>query len=241
MQYERQDDKPQPPPPYLRLVKVAPSHDWPSNDHDLASRDDRHRRPIRTGFMLDIMDYGARPPRARQRAQERLVAIVHDILADLGVRPSDTDLQGTGDGILLFLPCELDVQRTLPVLLHSAAIHLAEDNEEFQDRIRIRMAVDIGQVGLTQLGFSGSTATRLSRLLDSEPLRDRLHDHPGDALAVIVSDRLHSFVIAEDVPALPPTQFTCVPIEVKEFSGTAWLWTIGPNTPASPQRALPRC
>jgi hypothetical protein len=203
-----------------------PPHHWPNNDQDLVPRDDRHSRPIRTGFMLDVKDYGARPARAKKRAQERVTAIILDILEDLNVRLSDTDQQGTGDGVLLFLPSELDVQRALPVLLHSAAIHLAEDNEEFQDRLQLRMAVDIGPVGLSQLGFSGSTATSLGRLLDSEPLRGRLLDHPGDALAVIVSDRLHSFVIAEDVPSLPPAQFTRVSVNVKEFSSTAWLWTM---------------
>lgn len=225
MHHQRQDIRPRLRPPHLNLVETMPRHDWPADDQDLVLRDDRHNRPIRTGFMMDIKDYGARPPRAKKRAQERVAAIIHNILDDLNVRLSDTDQQGTGDGVLLFLPSELDVQRALPVLLHSAAVHLAEDNEEFQDRIRIRMAVDIGPVGLTPLGFSGSTATRLGRLLESEPLYGRLLDHPGDALAVIVSDRLHSFVIAEDVAALPPAQFTCVSVKVKEFSSTAWLWT----------------
>jgi hypothetical protein len=241
MRHQRHDDEPQPPPPSLRLVEVVPPRHWPSDDQDLLSRGGRHSRPIRTGFMLDVVGYGARPPRARQRAQERVAAIIHNILGDLDVRLSDTDLQGTGDGVLLFLPSELDVQRTLPVLLHSAAVHLAEDNEEFHDRIRIRMAVDIGPVGLTQLGFSGATATRLGRLLDSEPLRGMLLDHPDDALAVIVSDRLHSFVVAEGVPALPPAQFTRVAIKVKEFSGTAWLWTTRPDTSDSSPRALTSC
>jgi hypothetical protein len=177
------------------------------------------------GFMLDIADYGGRTTRAKERVQERLAALIRQVLDDLDVQPPATDGQGTGDGMLLFLPSELDVQRALPVLLHSTAAHLTVDNKEFQDQLRLRMAVDIGPVRSTQLGFSGATATNLGRLLDSKPLRERLINHPNHDLAVIVSDRLHSFVIAEDVPALPPTQFKRVSTQIKEITNTPWLWT----------------
>jgi hypothetical protein len=177
------------------------------------------------GFVLDIADYGGRTTRAKERVQERLAALIRLALDDLDVRPSDADWQGTGDGALLFLPSQLDVQHALPALLHSTAAHLASNNEEFQDQLRLRMAVDVGPVGLAQLGFGGATATNLGRLLDSGPLRTWLVDHPSHDLAVIVSDCLHSFVVAEDVPQLPPAQFNRVFIQIKEFASTAWLWT----------------
>jgi hypothetical protein len=78
------------------------------------------------------------------------------------------------------------------------------------------MAVDIGPVGLGHLGFNGAVATNLGRMVNSKPPRRWLVDHPRHHTAVIISDRLHSFVVAENVPALPPTHFRRVPVPVKE-------------------------
>jgi hypothetical protein len=199
---------------------------------DTRDRQDRTIHLIRMGFMLDVTGYGGRTTRAKKRVQNRLAALIRLVLDDLNVHLTDTDWQGTGDGVLLFLPAELDMQRALPVLLHSTAIHLTADNEEFQDQLRLRMAVDVGAVGMAQLGFAGATATNLGRLLDNGPLREWLVAHPDHNLGVVVSDRLHSFVIAEDIPWLPQAQFRCISVQAKEHTTLAWLWTT--DAPAHP-------
>jgi class 3 adenylate cyclase len=176
------------------------------------------------GFVWDVTGFSRRTARARARVQQRLTGLVHAILGDLDVRLTGTDWQGTGDGLMLFLPEYLDLQRALPQLLRSTTVHLAADNDEFRDQVQLRVAVDVGPVSVTQLGFDGAVATTLGRLVDSEPPRRWLADNPASHLAVVISDHLHSFVVAEDVPFLPTTQFTRVPVQVKEFITTAWLW-----------------
>lgn len=209
------------------VARVTPH----SNDHRKGDT------PLRMGFMLDVTGYGSRTTRAKERVQERLAALIHQVLDDLDIQPLATDQQGTGDGALMFLPSELDVQHALPVLLHSTAAHLAIDNKEFQDQLQLRMAVDIGPVKSTHLGFSGATATNLGRLLNSKPPREWLINHPNHNLAVIISDRLHSFVVAEDVPRLPPEHFHRVFVQNKELATMAWLWTR--DDPGTPLTASP--
>jgi hypothetical protein len=185
----------------------------------------RARRPIRMGFMFDIVGYGGRNSPAKESLQERLATVVRLVLADMGVALSETDRQGTGDGVLVFLPEWLDVQSALPVLLRSTTERLAYDNGVFRDRMRVRLAVDVGPVGLTELGFGGVTVTNTGRLLDSEPLREWVVDHPDRDLAVALSNALYSFAVAEGVPGLPIDQFTRVTVRAKELATTAWLWT----------------
>jgi hypothetical protein len=67
--------------------------------------------------------------------------------------------------------------------------------------------------------------TNTGRLLDCEPLREWVVEHPDRDLAVALSDALHSFVVAEGVPGLPREQFTRVAVRAKELVTTAWLWT----------------
>jgi hypothetical protein len=177
------------------------------------------------GFIWDIVGYGARTARDKKRVQQRLPELADGILSDLGVTLTSDDWQGTGDGILAFLPKDADFQRSLPHLLRSTVTHLAADNDEFRDQVQLRVAVDIGPVGVTQVGFDGAVPTDLGRLVNSDPPRKWLADDPTRQVAVVVSDRLHSFVVGEDVPGLPPEHFTHITIQVKEATAPAWLWT----------------
>lgn len=182
-------------------------------------------RPIRVGFMLDIVGYGWHDSPAKESLQRRLVGVVRLVFEDLGVALSDTESQGMGDGVLVILPARLDVQRALPVLLRSMAERLALDNAVSQDQMRVRMAADVGPVGLTELGFGGAMVTNMGRLLDSKPLRRWAAEHRERDLAVVMSDSLHRFVVAEGVPGLPREQFTRVQVRAKELATNAWLWT----------------
>ncbi|XVS61749.1 CATRA conflict system CASPASE/TPR repeat-associated protein [Actinosynnema sp. CA-299493] len=188
-------------------------------------------KQLRMGFMLDVVDYSSRDTPDQERVQRRVVELVRELLADLGVRLTDADHQGTGDGLMVFLPARVDVQRALPALLGGAAAGLARDNAAHRDRVRLRMAVDVGPVGLAALGFGGKVATSVGRLLDSAPLRQALTDHPAVDLAALVSDRLHGFVVAEGVPGTDPARFTPTDVAVKTFRDRAWLWVGEPGAP----------
>jgi hypothetical protein len=182
-------------------------------------------RPIRMGFMLDIVGYGRRDSPAKESLQRRLAGVVRLVLDDVGVALSDADSQGTGDGVVVILPQRLDVQHALPVLLGSVRKRLSQDNAEWPDRMRVRMTADVGPVGLAELGFGGAMVTNIGRLLDSKPLRRWETTHPEHDLSVALSDSLYKFVVAEGVPGLPPDQFTRTQVRAKELATTAWLWT----------------
>jgi hypothetical protein len=183
------------------------------------------RKAIRMGFMLDIVGYGGRDSPAKESLQRRLAEVIQLVLEETHVTMPDTELRGTGDGVLVILPERLDVQRGLADLLRSFDERLVHDNSVFQDRMRVRMAADVGPVTVTELGFGGAMVTKMGRMLNSRRLRRSVAEHPERDLLVILSDSLHGFVVAEGVPGLPAKQFTRVHIRAKELSTTAWLWT----------------
>ncbi|MEU4744370.1 hypothetical protein AB0G02_28460 [Actinosynnema sp. NPDC023658] len=175
--------------------------------------------PLRMGFATDVVGYGRRSGRLRTLAQHRVFKLTVAVLEHLGVDLHDTDHQGTGDGLLVFLPAGLDVPRTVPNLLQGWRDVLQEDNELYADRLRLRMAVVIGPVAPGPLGFVGPPATTAGRLLDSEVLRAAVADNPGRDLVVLVSEALHSFAVEPTDPA-----FTRHPITVKDYRADGWLW-----------------
>lgn len=146
-------------------------------------------KAIPMGFPWTSSGTARAPHRRRTVFKLRLAALVEAALTDLGIERTQTDHQGTGDGEIVFLPTTTDVQSALPSLLGSFVRHLALDNATHPDRLRLRLAFDVGPAGLAAIGFSGETVVRLSRLLDSEPLRAAIATGDED-LAVMVPDHL---------------------------------------------------
>jgi hypothetical protein len=185
----------------------------------------------RLGFGVDLVGYGARSAPEKEQAQRRLRGLLTGVLGDLGVAQDETDTQVSGDGVLAFLPARVPVPVALPALLRSWCQRLAADNARYADRMRLRMAVAVGPVGWSELGFTGGTVVELGRLLDCGPLRTAIDEHPGD-LAVLVSDALFTPVVRQRYPGLDPDRFTPCAIRVKEYAAQAWLWTPDPVMPA---------
>ncbi|MDR7276412.1 macro domain-containing protein [Catenuloplanes atrovinosus] len=190
---------------------------------------------VRMGFVVDVAGYSRRSAREKVDLQHRVTAFTDEVLADLDLRIGDTHHHGTGDGIVVFLPTEVEVHRALARLLRSAVETLAEDNRRYRDRMRLRMAVVIGPLGPAAIGFSGDAVVEAGRLVDSDALRRALDRRPGADLAVMVSDQLHSYAIRERHSGLSADDFSPVEVETKEYRKNAWLW----RGPSIPERARP--
>jgi class 3 adenylate cyclase len=179
---------------------------------------------IRLGFSVDIVGYSRRLAPAKEDLQQRLAALLDSVLDDSCTDITETDRQDTGDGMHVFLPQTIQLHEALPALLHSWRDRLEQDNRRFTDRMRLRLAVAVGPVGLAALGFGGSTVIEVSRLLDSPSVRQLVIDEPQRDLAAIVSDPLYSYVVGEGYPGLAADEFRLTEARVKTFSAKAWLW-----------------
>jgi hypothetical protein len=179
---------------------------------------------IRMGFGVDISGYSARSAPVKDEAQSRLAALVADVLADVGVRLEETEHQGIGDGMKVFLPARVPVQEALPQLISGWRERLGRDNGRYRDRLRVRTAYGVGPVGVAAIGLSGSTVVEVDRLLNSDVLRQALNDQPGSDVVALVSDVLFGWVVGEGHPGLDSSMFEPVHVVVKDFSGRAWLW-----------------
>ncbi|GII92743.1 CATRA conflict system CASPASE/TPR repeat-associated protein [Sinosporangium siamense] len=181
-------------------------------------------RHIRMGFAVDIVGYSARTSPHRDALQERLAAMLEQVAADLGVVVAPSDRQDTGDGMNVFLPPDLEVHVVLPRLLMAWLRRLCADNQAHADRMRLRMAVVLGPVGTAAIGYSGQTIVEMSRMLDSDVLRQAVRDHPGADLVTLVSDQLYRYVVGEGYPGLNPADFHKCRVEARSFVADAWLW-----------------
>jgi hypothetical protein len=154
---------------------------------------------------------------------------VGETLADLRLTLADTDHQGTGDGVNVVLPPDLELPRTLARLLHGTDAALRAERHRYAGPLRLRMGVSIGTFRVAALGWSDSTVIETSRLCDSPPVRAAMTDDPSRLFAAVVSERLHPFTVAEGHPGLDPADFTPTEVTVKAYRARAWLWTPAPR------------
>jgi hypothetical protein len=162
----------------------------------------------RLAFAMDIIGYGHRDVGEKEALRVRVDALVGRVLADLGIPRMDAEAEASGDSTVVFLPSRVPAAHALPRMISAVAERLIRDNQRYQDRMRLRMAVSVGPHGFTEV---------LYRLVDSRVLRQAISDNEHANLALLVTpDLLHS-------AALDRADFSEVEIKTKESVVTAWL------------------
>ncbi|GAB1817682.1 CATRA conflict system CASPASE/TPR repeat-associated protein [Herbidospora sp. RD11066] len=179
---------------------------------------------LRLGFSVDIVSYSSRGAPEQVILQERLASMLGTVLGDLGLTLQQTEHDGTGDGVNVFLPADIQLHLVFPRLLASWRDRLSEDNGGHGDRMRLRMAVGIGPTGVSALGFAGKTIVDIHRLVDSDVLREAAKNHQAADLVVLVTDQVHGYVVGEGYPGLDPAAFSRVEAVTKDRTAVAWLW-----------------
>ncbi|AUI60391.1 hypothetical protein [Amycolatopsis sp. BJA-103] len=174
----------------------------------------------RIGFTVDIVDYSSRPSDQQRIAQQRLLALLQRFTQHTGVAVEPGYFQATGDGFNSFLP-DIDAVTAMRHLVCTMPHLLGEDNLQHADQIKLRMAIDVGPVEPSELGFAGPTVIRFCRMANSEPAREAMGE-PDTTMAIVVSDTLYDDIVRQhgDLSELP---FTRHDVVVKTYQATAYL------------------
>ncbi|MER6194960.1 hypothetical protein [Streptomyces cyaneofuscatus] len=179
----------------------------------------------RMGFGVDVVGYSDRGAPGREALQIRLDRLVREVLGDIGCDLATLEHQRSGDGMNIVLPLDTDITRALPGLVNAMGSRLREDNACHDDRMRIRMACDVGTFKEGANGYVGEAVLSFCRLLDSPPLRNALKDREEAELGLLISQFLYQQVLAPRYPGLNAEEFTPVTAVVKHFQAEAWLYT----------------
>lgn len=185
----------------------------------------RSSTETRMGFGVDVVGYSDRDALGREALQTRLDRLVRVVLGDIGFDLVGLEHQRNGDGMNVVLPLDTDITRALPGLVNAMGARLREDNERHDDRMRLRMACDVGTFKKGANGYEGEAVLSFCRLLDSLPLRDALKAHKGAELGVLISQFLYGQVLTPGYPGLNREEFTRVTAVVKHYQADAWLYT----------------
>jgi hypothetical protein len=183
----------------------------------------------RTVVKTDVCD-SSRGPRSRQMHLDRgLKQVLDETLAAAAQFESKSwHCRFDGDSSTWVIPPEVPKAWIAAELIRNLDMALRRHNRHTStdDRLRLRVALDHGEVEQEGQHVGGRAITTAARLCDSEVLRAAMREAPGVHLGLIVSESFYRDVIVEGELDLDAAKFTEVDVEVKSFRGKAWIYLV---------------
>jgi hypothetical protein len=165
---------------------------------------------------IDADRFGSRPPPARQDLQ----GLVDEALHQSRVDRTAAVVIDRGEGVLIVLPPGAvptvagDFLRAL-----TTGVGVWNRTHDQDLRIRLRVALHAGGVAPDTDESFDEAVDEAARLADAPPLRDTLSTAAGDALALMVSDR----VFREAGPPGDPSSFVPMMLDMQGRRVRTWL------------------
>ncbi len=179
----------------------------------------------RTIVVVDVEGFGDRRRTNRNQLAVRdgLYRAMREAFRHTGIPWVDCDHEDRGDGVFVLIPAEVPKSlfvESLPSALVGAlrAHNSAHPGEE---RIRLRMALNAGEVNYDKHGATAASINLAFRLLNSAPLKDALAESSG-VLAVITSSWFFEEVVRHSTAYADA--YRPVPVTAKETTTTGWIW-----------------
>lgn len=179
----------------------------------------------RTIVAVDVEAFGD-PQRTlphQTAVRAAMYTAVRDAFETAGIAWDRCHVEDRGDGIFVLVPSEFPKSALVEVVPGRLASALRAHNEGVPDagRIRLRMAVNAGEVVFDAQGATSTSITTTFRFLDLPALKAALRASPG-VLALVVSPWIFDEVVRHST-VVDPSTFRRVDVEVKELSGAAWI------------------
>lgn len=179
----------------------------------------------RTILAVDVERFSdlSRTDPQRVRVHDGLYKLLDQALGESGIDFGSCYREDRGDGVIILAPPEIPKVHFSAELPNRLATVLRQHNQAHPDpeHIRLRMAVNVGEIYFTAHGVVSDDLNKTYRLLDSEPLKDALKKTSG-ALAAIFSPWFYETVIWHSENFRPDIYFPVL-VDKKETETVAWV------------------
>ena len=189
----------------------------------------------RTILAVDVEQFSdhSRTDPHRVRVHDSLYKVLNQALDESGIDFDSCYHEDRGDGIIILAPPDIPKVRFSADLPYRLAAVLRQHNEAHPapEHIRLRMAVNAGEIYFDAHGVVSDALNKTYRLLDSVPLKDTLRQ-TSDVLVVIISPWFYEQVIWHSENFRPDIYFPVL-VDHKETDTVGWI-----TVPATAERAL---
>lgn len=177
----------------------------------------------------DVRSYGRANTQLQLSHQRFLLEVLDEAGRRAGLERTRWWRSGSGDSEFAVLPDSEPEAVVVDRFVRELGAGLDRHNGQRVEaaKLRLRVAIHFGPVVPAENGYAGPAPVEVHRLLESAALKAALEDDPGADLALMLSDVVYRDTVHEGHTTLRPDEFEPVAVELKEFSGTAWLWSQG--------------
>ncbi|KPI02327.1 hypothetical protein OK074_5328 [Actinobacteria bacterium OK074] len=198
----------------------------------MTSQSDKQAQEIvarRLCMAADVEKYSRLDTPGQTVVQADLVQVLEEAAVLSGLDRAGWARQPQGDQEFAVLP----LGTPEPVMLGAFIRHLAarldarNAGRAPKDRMRLRLAIDMGVASPAALGHSGPAPIAVARYLNAPQVKKVLEGIGSTDLVVIVSGRLYEDVVKSRIQSLDLGQYVRVHIRQKEFSDYGWIHVPG--------------
>ncbi|WP_367044300.1 hypothetical protein [Streptomyces sp. Je 1-332] len=178
----------------------------------------------RTILLFDIEQFGTRDDVEQAFLRRMLYDVADDTLTAADVSETARLRADRGDSVVELIDANVPVSRLLKALLTETPMLLHAKNRLMagSTRMRLRVVLAAGYVGVDEKGWVGGDLNHAFRLLDAEPLREALRTG-ADSSVLCVSDAVYQGVVRHGHHGVRPEEFHQVAVQTKEGPTSAWL------------------
>lgn len=174
-------------------------------------------------LVVDIAGYGRRDRHGQVTARHGMHRVVREALAAAGLEWAPGPGDDTGDGLRILLPegtCKSVLAHPLPMEM-VAALHRFNAEHRCEEQLRLRLAINAGEVHYDGPCAVGTGVVEAFRLIDAYQLRSVLALSPGP-LVLAMSNHFYRDVVHGD-PHANPDAYVRIRVATKEGSMLAWI------------------
>jgi hypothetical protein len=198
-----------------------------------------NKRPAehRTILVVDVEDFT--DPRRSNKHQiairKALYGTLQQACEDANIPWDSCQKEDRGDSIYILAPATIPKARFVDDLPSTLAVALRDHNKACEDevRIRLRMALNAGEVEFDENGSTSTAVNHTFRLIDSVYLKRALKDSPG-VLALVVSDWFFHDVVRHSDHVNPNT-FRRIVMSRADPGRFGWISTPDYPYPSRPE------
>lgn len=190
---------------------------------------------------VDVEAYSGRNARSQDLLQTGLVSMLETAAAAAGLDRVRWNRQPQGDGELALVPRDQDERLVVDEFVRRLHEQLFAYNEERNagSRIRLRVAMHFGIAIDSASGYSGPAPVDVSRIVNSDELRQVLVAEPESDLVVALSEGLYQDLIVGCHTSLRAEAFRTLDIKGAKFEGRAWVRVLRPERAISASAPVP--
>ncbi|CAL9415008.1 hypothetical protein [Nocardiopsis dassonvillei] len=193
----------------------------------------------RLTIAVDAEGYSSRSFDGMKEVQRGLREVLDHVDEHGDLDRVDWDRQPQGDGEVAVLPPGTIEATAISNFIRglSTALHHYNKSRNKEYRLRLRIAIDQGNIAVGEFGFIGNAVNAVCRMRDSDALRAALTSHPGAPFVVAVSDSIYSDVVVHGQEDLYRFTFNRHQLANKDFQTTAWVHVSDDSTTRAGHRA----